>query len=110
MSRFIFFGVLCSILLTSCGSNTTPATTHNTPSGTSVPSVEKTDTNIASIEQVKTLDDLKTMNPEVLNFREKNHPKFVEFQKNQMLLGVYLAKLQDPAYIKLTRELMDIAQ
>jgi hypothetical protein len=41
---------------------------------------------IEHVENIATLDDLAVFNSDILNNPKKDHPKFIELQKKQILL------------------------
>lgn len=60
------------------------------------------------VKNIATLDDLVAFNSGILNNPKKDHPRFVELQKKQMLLGMMQARIQTPEYQKLQKSVATI--
>lgn len=60
------------------------------------------------IKNIATLDDLVTFSPGVFDNPKKDHPKFVELQKKQMLLGIMQSQIQKPEYQELQKYITTI--
>lgn len=72
-----------------------------TSSGTSVIAAQKK--MMDQIQNVTTLADLAAFSSGILNNPKKDHPKFVELQKKQMILGMIQSQIQSPEYKELQK-------
>jgi len=113
-SRIMLVSVLTLPLLVSCGSPSAPASTPASETGSgktftikgSVDSatLEKLDKRASEIDAVNDLNSLSAINPYVLQDPKKDAPKFVEYQKKQMLLGIMSASLRSPEFIEAEKQ------
>lgn len=105
-SKILLVSALTLPILVSCGSPSAP--TVETGSGKTftvkgkidAATLEKLDKRAAEIDAVTDLKSLSAINPYALQDAKKDAPKFVEYQKKQMLLGIMSTSLRSPEYIE----------
>lgn len=111
-SKIVLVAALTLPVLVSCGKSDTPAdTVQNQP----VPQVDGAvkatlDENTAKIEAVKDLAGLATVNPSIMQDPKKDAPKFVEYKKKQMLLGIATSRVRTTEYLELDKQLLEIVE
>lgn len=123
--------ILTGTLLVSCGKQDTPPVTTGTSgvlvaTGTiqvPVPATRRNNRSVKSVassgasvsaaqekmlERVKniaTLDDLVALNSSILDNPKKDHPRFVELQKKQMMLGMMQSQILSSEYKDIQKNL-----
>ncbi len=63
---------------------------------------------VERIKNISTIDDLIKMNPMIESDEKKNNPKFIEFQKKQMLIGIAMSNIKDEKYHEIQKEISSI--
>jgi hypothetical protein len=121
--------ITAGTLLASCGKTDAPTAstaptdrtaatvTPETPAGNAPDTTKATspvamvswqNQEIEKMKNISTLDDLSKINPGYLKDPKKDHPKFVELQKKQVLLSIALSGIQTPEYREIQKSISEI--